>query len=418
MRFRSIIAASMVAAAGVAFPVAGVGAVAQEAPEGVYGATAVGSGLSVFVDSEATGGAFYAANAAFPFTEATVETGSVSEGIASYAYDRNAVTGVYFIGSATFQANGGPAFPDIPNTASARYPARPRATADFGEDTEVGPAHVRAARATADTSATRALADARAATFDLPDVISASVQESHSTAEVVAEGTKSYAVSLVKDISIAGGVLRIGEVHSEALAIVDGSRNSAQTAFRVVDASVGGVPVTIGADGVRVAGDDDGVLEGALEQMNLAIAQNLASNGIEITFVAGRESEDYGASARAAGLKIQIRQPGAAGAPGATALVMVGRTSADASFSPPPPIPPPPPPPEEEDDRRVITTVVYEDDPPVMPPSVTDTPDSPVLVGARRMPPAPLLFGLWQISTFGWVVIAWWRRRVPGGGIA
>src|SRR5687767_15733660 len=103
-------------------PLHGVAAQEGALHEGVWAATATGAGTSALVDSRATGGAIYVANDTAPFAEATVTSAPSSEAIASYAYDKNAASGVYSIVSAQLQANGMDPLPPLPNTAFSRYP--------------------------------------------------------------------------------------------------------------------------------------------------------------------------------------------------------------------------------------------------------------------------------------------------------
>lgn len=413
-RIAGAVSATLLALAGVAAPMSSP-ALAAGAPEGLYGATATGMGVGILIDSTATGGAFYAANAAAPFTEAVVSTGGVGEATASYAYDRNAVTGLYAVGSATSQQNGGPAFPEIPNTAVARYPGTETSRAQPDIAQELGPVTARAGNAVADAAERRAAASSDAASLEAQDgSFRIGAQIARATSEVSDDGVSSDMVTHVENISVAGA-LTIGAVVSESHASQIAGAMQTRTVFRIIDASVAGVPVTIGTDGIRIADQSDATLMGTPATAARTVSEALASAGVSARALDPITTKTSGARAMVEGLVIHVQQPSTNGVPGETIDLVVGRTAASASFQ----APPPPPPPEKpiarvEASRTYTTTTVIGGTTPAVTASSPPAPPPVMLISTRRLPPAPLLFGLWQIATFGWVVIAWWRRQTAG----
>jgi hypothetical protein len=367
----------------------------------------------VLVDSEATGGAVSVANDAAPFAEATVQSGPVSEGIASYAYDRNAATGIYSIVSAAIQQNGGPPLEPLPNTAVSRYPSGGRSEAGFGTDVDADPLRVGAAHANAATDAGVAAADVRtgSATLASGDLFATAAQDASASSRAAGDGVRSDGSSRVLGVAVAGGLLSIDEVRGESHASTAGGKNVARTSFEVLGARVNGTPVTIGADGVRVAGMPDGTTPGLVAAINLALRGALAAQGATVSLLEPVASESNGATATTPGLLVTISPPAPAGVPGGTVTIVLGRTAANASLSLPvpslPPVIAPAPPPQ------VLTTVT------TVGGSVTSP---PVVEGARafrtiaRLPPLLLLFALWQAWTLGWVGLAWWRRTAARAG--
>jgi hypothetical protein len=376
-------------------------------PDAIYAASATGAGLVAFVDAAATGGAFYVANLSAPFAEATLDSGPATSAVASYAYDRNAATGLYYIVSSSLQAEGAPALPEIPNTAEARYPGTASGEAGTSREVASGPGAVGASSATATAAPGRADAVSRSAYASIAEVIAASAQAATSTVHVEGGVVFSDARSVVHDLSIAG-VVTIGSVVGESHTEVGETRREVRTSFRIADAAVAGIPVTIGSDGVRAAGSDDPGAGAALADTNRRVRDALASAGITIRVLDAVTSEENGVSASTPGIEISVPIAPPATVPGGTVALVVGRSEAAGSFAP---VPQPP-------------VVVIPAIPPVPPTTVTITvpgsttvpvtpglPAGSSLVAVRRPAPALALFALWQLSAFGSVFLAWWRRE-------
>ena len=93
--------------------------------------------------------------------------------------------------------------------------------------------------------------------------------ETHSTALLEPAAVSSSARSTTKDVSLAGGVVTVRSVVSRAEAHSDGATASASGVTTVSDLAVAGVPVTVDANGVHVAGNGTPV---DTETVNTALA--------------------------------------------------------------------------------------------------------------------------------------------------
>lgn len=435
---------------GLAAVAPGAG-LASGLPEGAYAAIASGAGTTAFVDNGATGGAFFVANAAAPFAEAIVQTGPSSEGTASYLYDRNAVTGLYAIGSSTSQQPGqappdelpedlkgpwreivsapGPAFPDLQITAASRYPGVEHAEAGHNTDypvvlgvqdgPSVGEMRIRQNVATADSNASSTRTDVRTGELDISvgaeQVFSAGAQLAQSTSSATEQGVRADSVARVTHVSIAGGLVEIEEIRGESHAIVEAGTNHAATAFQVVGATVGGVPVTIGSGGVRAADTSDSTAPGVADTINHALSDALTADGISIALLAPSTSEEDGARASTPGLAIRIQRPSVGGVPDNVVELTLGRTSANASFTPQPPpvvlplriIPAIP--------ARTVTSVELIPGSGPLPAEPEAKMEATGGFARAQIPPALTLFVLWQLSSFGAVAMAYWMRSAPRG---
>lgn len=413
MKGRGFALAAAVAGVAALLPVPGRALSASALPDGVWAATASGVGTTALLDSQATGGAVFLANDSAPLAEATVTSAPASEAVGSYAYDRNAASGVYSIVSSAFQQNGGPALPPLPNTAFSRYPTGGRSEAGLGTDLTAEPVHVGAAQAVAETDAGAAGATVRTAALDLTTtgLFSTSAQEASATSRAAADGVRADATSRVLGISVAGEVLLIDEIRGESHASTTGTVNHAETAFQVLGARVNGIPVTIGADGIRLAGAPDATTPGLVASLNQARREQLASAGISMSLLEPVTSEGDGASASTPGLSITIDLPSQGGVPGGTVGLVLGRTAANASLAAPvlsvPPLIAPPVAP-----LSMVTTQI-----PIGGPVAPEGPAA-ALTRARwipELPPVLMLFVLWQVWTLGWAALAWWRREIARG---
>jgi hypothetical protein len=374
-------------------------------PEGLYAATASGAGTVAFGDNDASGGAFYLSNASAPFAEATVQEGPAAEAVGSYAYDRNAATGLYAVVSAGVQDGGGPALPAIPNTAAARYPGQQRSQAGTTTALPAGPLSVRGASAEAKADPEAAASTAETETSEA-EGFSAAAQHATAAARAAEDTVRADGFSEVQGVELAGGRVRIGSVVGESHAIISGGRSVAQTSFRVAGATVADIPVEIGSDGVHV---DDQVIPPTLAtELNRTVAQVLASSGITMTVLAPVSSNKDGATASTPGLEIRVQQSPGGGAPGTTLALTIGRTSAGASLAAVLPLPPAPEPPA----APPVAPGEVAAPPAVVVPSVAPPAGAQAVraFATRKLPPLLGLFALWQISTAGWLATAWWRR--------
>jgi len=382
-------------------------------PDGIWAATATGAGTSALIDTQATGGAVYVANDSAPFAEASVTSAPSSEAIGSYAYDKNAATGVYSIVSASSQQNGGPPLPDLKNTAFSRYPSGGTSEAGYGASRTAGPLAVDGAVATAKTDEGLATSDVRSARMDLtgPAAFTTAAQDASASSRAEARGLHADSISRVFGISV-GGVLTIDQVIGESHASTIQGVDHAETAFQVLGARVNGTPVTIGADGVGVAGRPDGTTPGLVAAVNGALNARLAAAGITVSVLQPVTSEKDGASAATPGLAITIVIPAQQGLPGETVALVLGRSSANASLVsvvlPLPAVIPP-----VGGAPSTVTTVTTIGG--SVPGSEAAATVSRAFRSIPRVPPVVMLFVLWQVWTLGWVALAWWRREMAKG---
>jgi hypothetical protein len=84
-------------------------------------------------------------------------------------------------------------------------------------------------------------------------------------------------------VSILNGLIRISHLRSEAVAVSDGTESGTRstTSFRVGDASVAGIPVVIGRDGIRVR--DDAVVPGqSIQNVAEQVSQALQAADVNV----------------------------------------------------------------------------------------------------------------------------------------
>jgi hypothetical protein len=118
--------------------------------------------------------------------------------------------------------------------------------------------------------------------------------ETHSKAALGSASVSSSAQSSTKDVSLAGGVVTIKSVVSRAQALSDGTTASASGTTTVSDLAVAGVPVTVDADGVHVAGNgtpvDTAQVNSALANLGMTIvlsAPTQTKDGATISYDSG-----------------------------------------------------------------------------------------------------------------------------------
>src|SRR4051812_943638 len=132
-----------------------------------------------------------------------------------------------------------------PVRAQARHPAGPE------ESTFGGDPHVGGMTASAHDTGTEAIA--RMQNVESPTGSFGNVSAHSKTTLGQADG-KVVAESRISDLTIAGGVITIGSVASTAHATTDGTKATGTAETLVSNAAVGGVPVTIDEQGLRVQG--------------------------------------------------------------------------------------------------------------------------------------------------------------------
>jgi hypothetical protein len=159
--------------------------------------------------------------------------------------------------------------------------------------------------------------------------------------EVTGDGTvRSTATSVTEGLVLAGGQFRIGTVRSSSLTtLARGADHPTSTSSLVVEGmTVGGTPVTVGPDGLSIAGSP--VPGGAGLQ---GVKQTLAQAGIEVQLV---EAQAHHGGERARSLEIRfVATPPLPGSPpqqvvisfgGATTAISVGESLPGALLTLPP----------------------------------------------------------------------------------
>lgn len=331
-----------------------------------------------------------------------------------------------------------------PTTARAEFPG------DVDEDDATqadpgaaGPLRVTGGRAHAEATADRATAVAEVAELLVgPDEPAVRIDGAFGDGRARADGSR---VSGTVTVGVAHVVV-LGELELwdvVGTATVDGTADgaTASSELTVGAAAVGGVPVTIGDDGVVV--DDDAVLPGsdaatATEQVNAA----LEAAGIRVRLHDQRaEDGPDRAVADSGGVGITVTTPSAEGIPGNTFALVVGRATTTAFVEPAQTLPAVTPAPADTFspvDRtadeataldggatpRTSTTApsvaVAPSEEVVTPPDVADDPaptssaDADLVVAGRRMSARTAYagFATWLLSTSAVpLLLALWLQR-------
>lgn len=167
--------------------------------------------------------------------------------------------------------------------------------------------------------------------LQLGDGESGGVTHGQAVTEVTGDGTvRSTATSITEGLVLAGGQFRIGTVRSSSLTtLARGADHPTSTSSLVVDGmTVAGNPVTVGPEGLSIAGS--AVPGGAGLQ---TVKQTLAQAGIEVQLV---EAQTHNGGERARSLEIRsVATPPFPGSPpqqvvislgGATTAISVGES--------------------------------------------------------------------------------------------
>ena len=159
-------------------------------------------------------------------------------------------------------------FTALPNGCQANYPpvneGQEEATCGgpYQRDAALGftaaglNGHVRTVGTFEDPFATRTVALSRASDITVPG-LQAKFHQAHSRSDTGLNGARlpeGRAVAAIDSLSILGNLLRIDGIRSETVAATDGTAQGAavQSSLTIRAASVFGIPVTIGPDGIAV----------------------------------------------------------------------------------------------------------------------------------------------------------------------
>ena len=128
-------------------------------------------------------------------------------------------------------------------------------------------------------------------------------------------GARGTATGLVHDVSLAGGVIRIGSVTSTAQATTDGVAADGKGTTTVTGMTVAGVPVTVDQDGLHVASS-------SLPLATKAVSDAVRTLGLTALLTAPRTTRSPGAVSVNAGALVLSYTQG-----GSTYAVTLGRAS-------------------------------------------------------------------------------------------
>lgn len=193
--------------------------------------------------------------------------------------------------------------PPYPFIATADYPTKQDASATTSSGTvQNGPLTVAPQLTVAHAGEDRVEATTRTGGNAVTGVLSAGSSSAHSAQSFEGSTLVVTSESVVSDLAI-GTALHVDQVRSVATSRITAGRAAVASATTTVSgATVGGVPVTIDADGVHVAGNgDSGAAKAAV---NTALAA-LDASGIEVrTLVPTRKAGTGQGSASTSGLLV------------------------------------------------------------------------------------------------------------------
>ncbi|MFA5890879.1 MAG: hypothetical protein WDA27_08005 [Actinomycetota bacterium] len=226
-------------------------------------------------------------------------------------------------------------------------------------------------------------------------------------------------------VALGGGVVRIRSVKAVARVVTDGVAASSEPYLEIADASVGGFPVRITADGIKIADNDSPFGPEDLADLNTQINQALSDSGWRIRTL-GSDQTNEGASGSALVLGIGIGWespvPSNSGLPGLGFAVVIGKAEADV-YGSRAAIARAPNASADDDDSDIspgfqyggiVTTPGTAVQPP---PADTPSLDSRALGASspRRGGGLVALFGVWQLSIVATVFEAVRLRRLRRG---
>jgi hypothetical protein len=221
------------------------------------------------------------------YTAAKLETGPASRGLSSMLWPGSLLGDG--IGTVT---NG--QVPSYPIKADARYPDKP-----YTATAQDNGAFMQASALGLDV---RALA--RVNPSDLPGTVDVGAMSSLSTATVkdgVAVGTGE---SHISDLSLIGGIIKIGSVSSTLTVKGNGTKASSTGSTAVTGLTIGGVGFVVDQDGARPVGTPVNQGSGPLPA---GAFDPLKQLGITVSGIAQSHTEDAtGATRDAAGLRITV----------------------------------------------------------------------------------------------------------------
>ncbi|HUR14807.1 MAG TPA: hypothetical protein VM097_09990 [Mycobacteriales bacterium] len=236
----------------------------------------------------------------------------------------------------TVNTEAGEAVLAVPEAESA-YPGTKQATMTYAPVPPAGPVTVVPGAASSSAGPHLANGSATGSGLAIAGVMAGSrISSASSVAGTDTAGTaSSTGTSHVGRLDVAG-VLVLTDVVAHATVAAVGARTTSAATLTIGGASVGGVPVTIDADGVHAAGQGTGIgpLQDAQEQVNAALAAaGMDVHAIAVTkTVTGRSGY-----ADSGGVVIHLVTPGVdpAGLPGNDVTMTIGKVTATSTTQAP-----------------------------------------------------------------------------------
>ncbi|MGI8663669.1 MAG: hypothetical protein ACR2LQ_10725 [Acidimicrobiales bacterium] len=251
-------------------------------------------------------------NARAPFATSHFETGSTSTAKASMLNPGLAVTGIATVCQVGIPCDQIPNFPPpYPLLADASFPLAPDATAAItGGTLSLGPLAARAGDARAHAGRDKVTADATAAGEVLGPGLAPLVTVGNATAtnDLAFDDAGTLvatSIAAVGDVNVLG-LLHIDSVEARSIssANADGTLNN-DVHLDVSGATLAGIPITIGADGVALGSDPQG--GDILSQLGQALTPLLGGfRGTIRTLGVSDQRDASGASGSATGLAIEL----------------------------------------------------------------------------------------------------------------
>jgi hypothetical protein len=202
-----------------------------------------------------------------------------------------------------------PGLPRYPFMATASYPTTPDDSADYSRIPAQSGGGLTFSPAVAEAHARENQVDAltEAASLGVTGAVSAVSAMTHSAQHFEGSTLVVMAETTVKGLDLGGGQLHIDQLHSQAVARVDGAKvTAASSSTTIAGATAGGQAITIDTTGFHAFGQGDkGAAQG---QVNHALS-NLAAHGINVRLLAStKRTKDGTAAATSGGLLITFTQ--------------------------------------------------------------------------------------------------------------
>lgn len=299
MRARRVVVRAAVGALVVASIVGSAGraprrADADSASFGTFALSASAAGVNMTED-RADAVAHPEGQGAIPWTTTSLSAGPVAYGLSTIAWPGAIVGNAGKLSQVALpSAAGGVPIPDavrqaiLENSSAADYPIRAEAQNGSTPDASYGvpgttlKSHADDANVTAD-AAVQGAAQSDTATYGNMTTHAASK---------LADTATSEASSLVQDVVLAGGAVKIGSVRSSAKAVTDGTKATTEGSTVVSDLEIAGQKAYVDENGVH-SGDKGQPVNAVSEQL---LGAAMKGAGLDILLSAPRNEID-GASA-------------------------------------------------------------------------------------------------------------------------